>query len=473
MLRLLAWCLLAAMASVAGRAGPPPLAFGGAEDGRGPPPAGAAAAALKTDDQNVGDGAAAAAKSKPAVLFCSPSGPDQVPSGDYVDLDYLTNLHALGYQVDYTSTLADGNATRLRQYNVLVVFDTVAAAGLTDALVEAFVADGGGVLMLPQMTLYNLADAFGAKIPAELMVESNESNAGVLSHMPYPLWHTSNIPPSPVSDGVHGLWYPSDPAYNSQMTNCLDLPEPEWTVVVRAMSTVNTTKVQHADGTWPFSPAPIDPFVRNHSVHEPPIMGIREVGSSGGRVGILAMYNQFLFGSGTKWLFNNEVLSTGIDGRPSDVGTLLHNTLAWLAEPSLQNSSSTLGGFMTTPDTLLYPNDRPSFVKQLKQVPHYHYDKSRLADDPAKAFGNQTVHTGLIGAVTTLGGGSSTVQEYAVAAAAAGLSFVAFLDPFTSLTNESFADLKQQCKQHSTATLQLYAGFTIDTNIGDRKCKRS
>ena len=40
-----------------------------------------------------------AAARRPAVLFCSPQGPDQVPSGDDVDLGYLAQLHAQGFEV--------------------------------------------------------------------------------------------------------------------------------------------------------------------------------------------------------------------------------------------------------------------------------------------------------------------------------------------------------------------------------------
>ena len=91
------------------------------------------------------------------------------------------------------------------------------------------------------------------------------------------------------------------------------------------------------------------------------------------------------------------------------MGLLLKNTLAWLIAPSLLNSSSVLGGFQTTPDTLLYPNERPAFVAGLKKVPRYRYDKSKLADDPAQGE-NLTVFSGLIGAVTTDGTGSSSVE---------------------------------------------------------------
>lgn len=59
------------------------------------------------------------------------------------------------------------------------------------------------------------------------------------------------------------------------------------------------------------------------------------------------------------------------------------------------------------------------------------------------------------------------MQEYAAAAAASGISFLAFLEPYTALTNASFSALLADCKSYSTPNLLLWAGWTIDTNIGD------
>jgi hypothetical protein len=96
----------------------------------------------------------------------------------------------------------------------------------------------------------------------------------------------------------------------------------------------------------------------------------------------------------------------------------------------------------------------------------YPYDKSALSNDPAAGDGS-SVFSGLIGAQTSHGGGKSTVQDYAAAASASGINFVAFLEPYTSLTNASFAALVAECKQYSNPDLLLWAGWTIDTNIGD------
>ena len=67
---------------------------------------------------------AVAGESRPSVLFCSPSGPDQSTPANVVDLLYLAKLHNLtdGFEVDWTSDLADVTRERLWKYNVVVVF---------------------------------------------------------------------------------------------------------------------------------------------------------------------------------------------------------------------------------------------------------------------------------------------------------------------------------------------------------------
>ena len=140
------------------------------------------------------------------------------------------------------------------------------------------------------------------------------------------------------------------------------------------------------------------------------------------------MYYQFLFGGGDKWLFGSQILSVGDGGtRPSDTERLILNTLSWLAQPSLSNTSSGIGGYVQDSERLIFPNEQPKIEAQLNET-HYPYNKQALSEDPAKGDGT-SVFTGLIGAQSVHGGGTSTVAEYAVAATAAGLSFVALLSP--------------------------------------------
>ena len=71
--------------------------------------------------------AAAAGPPRPAILFCSPEG----LAGGWLDLDYASELHRQGFEVDYTNSLADITWDRIRQYNVLVIYVTPDAFDVT------------------------------------------------------------------------------------------------------------------------------------------------------------------------------------------------------------------------------------------------------------------------------------------------------------------------------------------------------
>lgn len=75
---------------------------------------------------------------------------------------------------------------------------------------------------------------------------------------------------------------------------------------------------------------------------------------------------------------------------------------------------------------------------------------------------------GLIGARTTHGGGSSTVQEYAAAAKELGLDFVVILDDFAKLTPEKLEALKADCEKYSDEKVRLFAGYSMATDGGNR-----
>ena len=351
----------------------------------------------------VGEPALPATQRRPSVLFCSPSGPDQSTPANVVDLAYLAKLHNLtdGFEVDWTSDLTDVTQERLWKYNVVVVFCEGArrcAGGFDNDptptnmpnLLGSYAAAGGGVLLLPSemnvgaQMLQNTTKLFGAQLPAEIIVQGDSTfvpgqwpdktlGQGMTNMPGVTMAFTDNVPPSPISAGVKGCWYPTSIHYNAQDTNCLKLPQP-WTSVLKASKGSHTEPVQfnlrnqpEKDG-WPMDPPPTNAPVRpNGTVHEPDLMGIRSFGR--GRVALLAMWDQFLFGSGEKWLFDSQILSRG-DGkaRLSDTEKLVLNTLQWLAVPSLGNSSSGIGGYITTADRLQYPNMQMKSMETLNET---------------------------------------------------------------------------------------------------------
>src|SRR5262245_20986962 len=288
-----------------------------------------------------------------------------------------------------------------------------------------------------------------------------------MTRMPsVPLTYTNAVAASPVSTGVRGIWYPTLTHYNSAHTAPLYV-DGHWQIVVRAMPSARTVPVDLSKASYP---GPPNPLVRPGGVSAPPLFATRQYAA--GRIALASQLPTYSLGSGTKWLYNREVLSRGIDGTPSDFGLLLQNSFRWLAEPSLQ--SGLLGGYVTPVDRLVPPNLRPEAINAYAEVP------SR-PDDPAllQPPSNTTLFKGLIGAQTSISGGSGSVAQYAAAAKQAGLDFLVFLEDFARLDATKLEQLKSECRQYSDGQLTLYPGYRIDNNIGnhlflfgDRKRRR-
>jgi hypothetical protein len=412
----------------------------------------------------------AAAQQQPAVLVVSPLG----AGGGWVDLDYLSELRAAGFQVDYTDSMADFTWDRIKQYNVLVVFTCPPPPGINAgsftgtqqldqddfiALVERFLQQGGGVFVMATETqiritlLRNLLTRWGADLPLERIADPDHH--GVMSRMPtVSLTYTSAVAPSAVSDGVHGLWYPTDPYYNSAFTAPLSV-DGHWQVVVQGMPSSRTVPVDLSTATTPLPP---NPLIRPGGVSAPPLVAIRPYGA--GRLALMSQLPAFSIGSGTKWLYDSEVLSTGVSGMPSDLSTLLENSFRWLAEPSLQ--SKAVGGYVTPASRLLPPNREPGAVNAYPEIAPHPDDPSSL-DPPA----DTSLFKGVIGVQTSLTGGSGTVADYAAAARRAGLDFLVFLEDFTQLDAGKLSQLAAACRQSSDGHLTLYPGYRLDNNIGN------
>jgi hypothetical protein len=412
----------------------------------------------------------AAGAQRPALLVVSPPG----TSGGWVDLTYLRELYDAGFDVDYTEAMADITWERLRQYNVLVIYTCPPEPGQNGwpfrgpqpiskaefiALINRFLGQGGGVLLMAVETQVgvtltrDLIRPWGADIPLETITDP--PNTMYMTHMPtVPLAYTNQIAPSPVSAGVHAIWYPIQPHYNGADTIPLALDD-QWQVVVRAMPSARTVPVDLAKSS---RPGPRDPLVRPSGVQAPPLFAIREL--EPGRVALLSQWPVYSIGSGTKWLYDREVLSKGVGGRPSDFGVLLENTFRWLAAHSL--GSTKLGGYATNTERLQPPNAGRRVRDQFKEPAARGLDARALPSTDGTAL-----FKGVIGAQTSLSGGRGEVAEYAAAARRAGLDFLVFLEDFSQLDATKLARLKADCARYSDETLLLYPGYRIDTNIGN------
>jgi len=410
------------------------------------------------------------ATQQPAVLVVSPQG----TTGVWLDLGYLNELQQAGFEIDYTDSMADVTWSRLQQYNVLVLYTCPPDEDVDGwpfhgsqpiykadfiALIERFLAQSGGVLLMAVETQVggtltrDLITSWGADLPLETI--SDPTNTAPMSRMPtVPLAYTNQIAASPVSTGVQGIWYPVQLHYNATHTMPLSV-DSNWQVVVSAMPSARTVPVDLSKSAYP---GPPNPLIRPQGVTAPPLFAIRQYGA--GRLALLSQWPTYSIGSGTKWLYNREVLSQGLNGKSSGFGRLLQNSFGWLAQPSLQ--SKTVGGYVTHATHLLPPNLQPQ-AQRGYQEPVWKGEDPTLRQPPQ----GMTLFKGVIGAQTSLSGGQGTVADYAKAARAAGLNFLVFLEDFTSLDAARLAQLKSDCTQNSDAQLTLYAGYRMDNNIGN------
>ena len=396
----------------------------------------------------------------------------------WVDLDYLKDLHQQGFEVDYTDRHSDFTWERVRQHDVLVIYSVPLQKGkyfdnspdtppYRDAfieVVERFLDSGGGLLLMARSingdeSFRPLIERWGARIPYERIVEDDPENLRPMPRMRgiEKLWFTDGVADTPVSEGVRQVWLPITEHYFAAETMPIEV-SPDWTVVLRGGRRSRTIPI---DSKEALARRPPGARVREGGVPSPDLFAIRDYKK--GRLAFGAIWPQYSIGQGTRWLYERRVLSRGLDGRESHFGKLLENTLRWLAAPRLAASPQT--GFVTDPERLLAPNLRPGvrerFVEGSLRSP---LDGSKAL---ARARGAR-IQRGLIGATTGPGGGEGSVAEYAEAARAAGLDFVVFLERFGKLDPAEFERLKADCLEHSDEDLQLYPGYRLETNTGNR-----
>ena len=410
---------------------------------------------------------------RPAVLICSPRG----AWGAHVDVDWLRDLHAAGFEPDYLDAYTDFTWDRIRQYHCLVIYgcpaaDARKAFGFPERgprqqeyveTIERFLEAGGGVFMMADTDnadqhVKPLIEPWGARLPLETYVEDDESKTALMPRMrgyEY-LVLVDQVRRSPITEGVRNLWLPYGPRYNSSWTAPIAVSD-DWEVVVKGSKTSRSAPVDTAASSYAM-PAPPDALVRPGGVPEPDLVALREYGN--GRIVLLCQAPAFTIGQGTQWLYNRRSLSKGLNEIPSDFERLVMNAFRWLSAPA--RKSDTLGGYRADANRFLPPNLQPGVKEEFERV-FWSEEELDLHRPPAAG----RVYRGLIGAQSAAGGGEGTVQEYAEAAREAGLDFVAFMEAFAHLTEESFEALNAACREASGDDLLMLPGYKIDTNVGN------
>jgi hypothetical protein len=411
------------------------------------------------------------AEDKPSILFAVP-GENRYA---YVGFDYMRAVANAGFAVDYIEGAQGFTWDRIKKYNVVVILDFPAAnadsaiysqfspseAGrLNDyfAVLDKFRAAGGGILLHYSPSTgggapNQLLNQWGIQFPLQSI---HDTRTGVLTNLNdgNECAVTDQVAASPVSDGVKQIWYPNNGPHYAGWHTMPIIVDSSWQPVVRASKTAWTEVATYSREAVQPSPQALIP---KEPIKDPVIFAIRD-GGGAGRLAAIQTWHQFSIGSGMKFLYNNEILEKGLNGQSSQYGRLLLNTYHWLAGPSLK--SGAVGGYVQEPNRLLEPSARPETFAQFAELSFKDIQASA-----ARSKGK--IYRGLIGAQTSLSGGEGTVDDYAKAAAEAGLDYLVILEDFAGLTPEKLQQLKDAVKKASTPTLRIYAGYRMKNNIGN------
>jgi len=409
---------------------------------------------------------------KPAILFCCP-GENRY---EYAGYDYMRELVKAGFEVDYIEGSKELTWEKVSKFNVLFVYDFPPSGSDAESIsslfalqppwrreyfeiLDRFLKAGGGVFLhyhpgCGGQAPNDLLKQWGIQFPIMFIKDQRIEAMSNLGHGNLCTF-TDQIHPSPVSEGVKQIWYPIEPHYCGAHTMPI-IADKNWKAVVNASKTA-WCEVPKFDrgGIQP----PNNALIPSEPIKDPVLFAIRNF-SEGGRLAAIQTWPQFSVGSGMKWLFNNEILSKGLAGKPSDYGRLLQNTYRWLAEPGLK--SGLLGGYVTDPNRIKEPQFRDDAMKQFKDK---FYGQEELDHHRPPADGK--IFRGLIGAQSSISGGTGTVADFAKAAADAKLDYLVFLEDFARLTPEKLNELKAEVEKNSTETLRLFAGFKIKANTGN------
>lgn len=423
----------------------------------------------------------------PSVLICSWGIPR------YVDFGYCQELERAGFRVDYLDSWQDFSLEKIKGYNAIMLFSFPTKGkqekdpnggpnpgwNYDQALdaVKQYLALGGGVLWdidafrpyLPRENANTNTDGavqdalreFGAKVPYEQFVapESLTAQNARLGGRSY--IHLRHVEPSPVSEGVNGVWIPNITDGHAALYSGPIVVDSKWTPVVRAGKEVTTGIVPRVGEMTAYignEKALPTLFERKGGESDAVFFAIREVGP--GRMALFHLKPTFHVGAGTQWFYNRLTLDRGFKDKPSDFGRLLKNTFRWMTEPSLKTGA--LGGAVIAKDRVVAPALRGDARGVLMRP-------LEITGDPlAPVKGKGKLFRGFVGARTALSGGIGSVEDYAKVAKDAGLDFVIFMEEWTQFDNEKLAKLKAECARLSNDGLLLVPGYSMASNVGPR-----
>jgi hypothetical protein len=170
-------------------------------------------------------------------------------------------------------------------------------------------------------------------VPIETTQEHNPENCATMNHMSgYTMaWTDAVTANHPVTAGVKAVWYPTTRMFNAGSTGpIVPIAGNNWQVILRGTKTTQTMAVNLSatDGKT-VGPAPSCANTscagRIPGVLAPALFAVRQCMAQdcgAGRVAVLNQWREYTTADGSKWLFDDQVLTSGAKGRPSDMGRM-------------------------------------------------------------------------------------------------------------------------------------------------------
>jgi hypothetical protein len=387
---------------------------------------------------------------KPSVLF--------IGGAPYFSV--AKRLYKEGFNIGWTNAQSV-TWNKVKRYNVLILTNggTSTAFGYSNSdftltqtnkknisVFMRFLSRGGGILYNPYYCEMKIdmppQQAFGKQIGLHILFRDIifDKDNKIATAWRIPFGWTKNISLSPITGDVKGLWYPTKFPVGVSFLGSF-IPNKKWNIVIKGSDFSYTKRYSLMSG---------QPKGKSIYSTEVPLAAYRKFGK--GRIVVVSIASDYLFAQSAATTLENIVLYKGLAGKPSDGYKLLENSLKWLSEPSMKEN--VLGGAKMDMSLLKNP-----FKVQIATP--YNWNSNQIFPSFPHSY------KGVIGAQAKYVNGKWNIQDWVNAGKKAGLSYIVFLEPFSSLTKNKLVQLEQECKKYTTNDFAVISGFTIKDEIGN------
>lgn len=314
----------------------------------------------------------------------------------------------------------------LQTPDTFIKADKDARLGRMQALLQDYLARGGGVLVFPDLfrgTVHKTVNAwlepYGIKALPQTIQETPRGQHPFEAYPAMGVASTGNIARDALTEGVSRFVYPE----GNELTTTFQAGD-DWKVLVRgektALSVPNEGVVES------------DPLFSE----EPPIVAVREAG--GGRMAYWSGHSSFfILKPYHAYWDEGRVLKEGDDLR------LLENLLAWLAG----SPASQLGGFTGEEQTGIF---------------HFEQARERTISQEQRIPGPP--RRGVIGLQSRLSGGPLSVADLCTQARQLGLDYVVFTEDAAAVSSaDVWEDYVKACAEASGPDFIAFPGVLVES----------